>query len=58
MGFEYMTVMVVIIVGVLIYGTYENKKKYELKEQEIQLEREKIALEHKKLDIKKGVDRE
>ncbi|WP_353894049.1 hypothetical protein PRVXH_000824 [Proteinivorax hydrogeniformans] len=39
-------------VGLIIWGIYETKKKYGLKEKELELEREKIALESKKIDLK------
>ncbi|WP_155982667.1 hypothetical protein [Paucisalibacillus sp. EB02] len=51
MQFDFYLLMAILFIGLIIYGIYDTKKKNEVKLEEIKLEREKIALEQKRIDI-------
>ncbi|WP_169891176.1 hypothetical protein [Litchfieldia alkalitelluris] len=50
MQLEFYLLMAVLFIGLIILAIYDTKKKNEVKLEEIKLEREKIALELKRLE--------
>ncbi|PSL43602.1 hypothetical protein B0H94_11078 [Salsuginibacillus halophilus] len=50
---DFYTLMAVLVLVLVVYELYDLKKKTEIKKEEIQLERERIALETKKREEEK-----
>ncbi|MBP3951736.1 hypothetical protein [Bacillus suaedae] len=47
---DFFILMALLLIGLVVWGIYDSKKKHEVKLEEIKLEREKIVLEQRRLE--------